>query len=76
MALRKSKCWYSNSSLHFFKCAVPLKSIFLKKVEHFSKLNAIFLVLCKIEHFLGNKILIFKLDFEEEKKLAARKSNS
>jgi len=53
-----------------------IKEHFSKKGEHFSKLNAIFLVLCKIDHFLGNKILIFKLDFEKKKKLAARKSNS
>ncbi len=25
MSLSKSKCWYSNNSLHFLKCAVPLR---------------------------------------------------
>ncbi len=24
MSLSKSKCWYSNSCLHFLKCAVPI----------------------------------------------------
>ncbi len=27
MSLSKSKCWYSNSCLHFLKHAVPLKSL-------------------------------------------------
>ncbi len=29
MYLSKSKCWYSNNCLHFLKCAVPLKLIYL-----------------------------------------------
>ncbi len=27
MSLSKSKCWYSNNSLHFLKCAVPLQVV-------------------------------------------------
>ena len=30
LSLSKSKCWYSNSCLHFLKRAVPFKSKILK----------------------------------------------
>jgi len=49
-------------------CSIKKHFFFSKKVNIFQNLMPFFLVLCKIEHFWGNKILIFKLDFEKKKK--------
>ncbi len=46
MSLSKSKCWYSNNCLHFFKCAVPFDSLLCRQVkepnslEHLTELHS------------------------------------
>jgi len=66
MSLSKSKCWYSNNCLHFFKCAVTLNEkiqygavgdlAFYKK-RLFSKIS--------FKHCLLNEIKIFKIWLEQ-----------
>ncbi len=44
MSLSESKCWYSKSCLHFFKCLVPLVLMRFNGVNEIKQLNLIYKV--------------------------------
>ncbi len=44
MSLSKSKCWYSNSCLHFLKCPVTLVLMGFNGVNEIKQLNLIYKV--------------------------------